>query len=1082
MMIREVSTTRRRRLDSAAATTTTAVAASSSRTAGPLLSRQPQPPPADDGPPHVEKQPEELPVAAAAGGVSPATDGGGDSTNDTPPSSAADEQDERQQQISGSLLLQPLRSCRNSREQLEALRNLAQRLCSSQEEEEGNNARGSSSSSAAEEQTRTLAAAELIREIAVLPGTENERALFEDALLRGCGPYATLAAAVDTVKRVGGADCGDKFSNPSALAVSLEVIRRVLLSHGYEGWNDDNYSNSRSNSQNELSIRGRWLTELAKVSSAPSPPSQAISYGQQLPLQQLLLEPWIRTIVLLPGTIANASQADCGGATAAIPHWCRTASKFYVRLVECALRDALSSFVAEERQQGNGGPNEASQLPVLYFCSLTKQMLRRSRGNADDVVLGLYNCYINSNDGARSLSRLKVPGRTGAGTRGGTSSLTSDVWKHHFAQLFKGFPPRDVAVLCASLVKHAVTLSPIADKCGDGTNPAAAAVHPWLEFTCIPLLAMSRQVQEYFVNLVVLSASIVCPQADRDTQLCHTVAALLSMTPTRSLSDDVNDEESTSSTSTIGSREGESVTTDAALRRQLTIVSEAWSQSVFAQQADYRTQRHVSDFLLAGLSFLHGATEDPCSPLVASVLAGVTERLHSTIDPIRKDGMRVAERLGKRLGQDLKFDELEEERTQEKLEADKRKQHALCEASTQKEDLKRENPRIFKQTQIRGRRRMKQSDPDEAYASDGDNECSGGNDEGSFYDDDSLWDDDSALDPYDLDDDEEDLRETPRPLYLHDCLDLLRTPESEENAWSKHEAALEALPSLVRARPGDLPDVGATLAAQLLRMENKFNIDNFGSRIVESLRALTVEEPLIVGQILIAEIFEDGSLSDRLTALSTLIESANELSGYKREESSRAHPEARAQEHSGVFDNHALVEALGSSEDGKTRRWGRGRKQSEQASIFNRFVAVAPVWFYSLIDLFWKKKNESSLWGGHIGSTLLARFFITLAVIVENCGLHPSTEVLAKDLFDLVWIFREAEISEVRSSVLCAVGTSLGLLRDETLLPLLFDDSPEKNLRKYLHETAESDPDDICRSLAGDIGRSITNSVRAIEM
>jgi len=129
------------------------------------------------------------------------------------------------------------------------------------------------------------------------------------------------------------------------------------------------------------------------------------------------------------------------------------------------------------------------------------------------------------------------------------------------------------------------------------------------------------------------------------------------------------------------------------------------------------------------------------------------------------------------------------------------------------------------------------------------------------------------------------------------------------------------------------------------------------------------------------------------------------------------------------------------------------------------------------------------MWGGHIGSTLLARLFLTLSVIVECCGIHPSTEVLAKDLFDLVWGFRDAEISEVRGSVLCAVGTSLASLRDDTLLALLHDSSVGGssaegggNLVEHLHAVAANDPDDNCRRLAGDIFGAVSNSVRAIEM
>jgi hypothetical protein len=133
---------------------------------------------------------------------------------------------------------------------------------------------------------------------------------------------------------------------------------------------------------------------------------------------------------------------------------------------------------------------------------------------------------------------------------------------------------------------------------------------------------------------------------------------------------------------------------------------------------------------------------------------------------------------------------------------------------------------------------------------------------------------------YDLDDDEEDLRETARPLYLQECIELLRTAETEENAFSSHEAALKELPALVRSHPVDLPDISESLAIELLRMENKFNIERF-SVLLSSIISLAVEDPLSVGQTLVAQLFQEGSLFNRLTALTSLTEAAIELSGEK---------------------------------------------------------------------------------------------------------------------------------------------------------------------------------------------------------
>jgi len=151
----------------------------------------------------------------------------------------------------------------------------------------------------------------------------------------------------------------------------------------------------------------------------------------------------------------------------------------------------------------------------------------------------------------------------------------------------------------------------------------------------------------------------------------------------------------------------------------------------------------------------------------------------------------------------------------------------------------------------------------------------------------------------------------------------------------------------------------------------------------------------------------------------------------------------------------------------KTRRWGRGQYHTESsAALKNHFGKIAPIWFYSLVSKFVQTKDNSSLWGENIGSTLLSKFILILASIVEFSGNAPGTSVLAKDLFDIVWVFRMAEVSEVRRSVLVAVATVFRMLREEMLLSLLLDESSLDSVPRNLHEIAINDPDANCRSLA----------------
>lgn len=150
----------------------------------------------------------------------------------------------------------------------------------------------------------------------------------------------------------------------------------------------------------------------------------------------------------------------------------------------------------------------------------------------------------------------------------------------------------------------------------------------------------------------------------------------------------------------------------------------------------------------------------------------------------------------------------------------------------------------------------------------------------NIIDDQSItWDDD--LRPYDLEDFEEDLVETKRPYHLLEALDLIRTVESDEHAYSNHETGLKYLTQLIQSRPDNLPDVAVSLLLSLLKMENKFNIENFLELRQQAITSLVIQEPHLVGKTMIDELFKDSGLSDRLNILVALQEAAYDLSGNK---------------------------------------------------------------------------------------------------------------------------------------------------------------------------------------------------------
>lgn len=215
---------------------------------------------------------------------------------------------------------------------------------------------------------------------------------------------------------------------------------------------------------------------------------------------------------------------------------------------------------------------------------------------------------------------------------------------------------------------------------------------------------------------------------------------------------------------------------------------------------------------------------------------GVSLRLEvSRPESVRRDGMRIAEAMACIFGQSLSFDEL--------------------------------HP-----PQQSGERINAKSEPKPNSASDSDSDSESSSDA-------SSWGEDS-LEPYRMDDDEEDLRRVSRPRSLRDCVAYLLTNHEDREAYDKHEAALQELPALVSSGPLDFIDVAPTLVRVLLHMEDKFNMDGFSENRWDSLMACAIQAPVETSFKLVEEMKGHVSLGTRIEALSVISCTAEELSGF----------------------------------------------------------------------------------------------------------------------------------------------------------------------------------------------------------
>eukprot|EP00536_Pseudo-nitzschia_multiseries_P008741 jgi/Psemu1/241477/estExt_Genewise1.C_2280038 len=530
--------------------------------------------------------------------------------------------------------------------------------------------------------------------------------------------------------------------------------------------------------------------------------------------------------------------------------------------------------------------------------------------------------------------------------------------------------------------------------------------------------------------------------------------------------------------------------------QHLASIADRWSQWTFLQEAEGRLQHHVSLILWRGLVRLESLPQTKVSSLSLSdpsqrklttaLVNGVSHRLGSTLMVPRQDGMRIAQQVAKGLGQQggLQFDEFIPDDDDSSTDDDEDGDVAVT------TNVDRNQPKKATHGFV---------DPDEDYDSEEDNgeitdsktahhqlQRNPIGDSIDKSDDDDDDDDELSLEwedelvPYDLEDDEEDLRQTPRPLHLLEALDLLRTGDNHDHAYSRHEAALDALPGLIRTQPDDLGDVAVSLALQLLRMEDKFDIENFGFKREAAMRALLVEEPMSVGQTLIEQLFEESGLSDKLTIIACLQSAAFEFSGNKTlveamlKKAEKTTSSGKMSLSSDTRRHDKIVESHKDQASRVLSKTRRKRSRGEQKSIRNLFSNVAPMWFYSLIAGFIKHKEDEILWTGSTGSIFLTYFLRCLSTIVEFSGIQVS-KVLANDLLDLVWDFRTADVAEVRLSVLVAVSTSIAMLSDEKLTALLFG---EASLSKTMLEMSQNDPDKECRSLCKTISYSIHEVVK----
>ena len=261
-------------------------------------------------------------------------------------------------------------------------------------------------------------------------------------------------------------------------------------------------------------------------------------------------------------------------------------------------------------------------------------------------------------------------------------------------------------------------------------------------------------------------------------------------------------------------------------------IASLWGNKYFLSKGNYKMIEYLTQALLLALDridklALEYSGDIPIS-LSISLCNGISSYFESNDKAVRIKGMLVATKYSTIMGNPIKFDELQE--------------YNISEDTKNSDDLGTINVQT---------------------------------NDGSTSDSSSENDNESDFEAYDLEEELDNPDLVMRSTYLISCLEMLQL---STEAHDKHKSALVSIPSIVDNNPADLHDLSGPLTAELLRLTNLFNIDNFDDLRNSAILSLLVKSPIDTIPV-ITRCFSDGnySIGDQLIAMSLLIQSAYRL-------------------------------------------------------------------------------------------------------------------------------------------------------------------------------------------------------------
>ncbi|CAO2039508.1 unnamed protein product [Urochloa humidicola] len=359
---------------------------------------------------------------------------------------------------------------------------------------------------------------------------------------------------------------------------------------------------------------------------------------------------------------------------------------------------------------------------------------------------------------------------------------------------------------------------------------------------------------------------------------------------------------------------------------------------------------------------------------------------------------------------------------------------------------------------------------------------------------------DSSLEPYDLSDDDTDLQK--KFSHLSDLAAALRKPDDPdgvENALSSAEKLVRASPDELRHNSSDLVRALVHVRCSDLAMEGEE--DSAEEKRQKALVALLVTCPFESLDVLTKLLYSSSvDISQRILIIDVMTEAAQELAETKIVKTEQRHgnlimenspswlvPSNRGPPGAGPWREVSEPGTLlswshryerevpsrsGQVKSGKSRKWGLGKAKDFQVEWSkNRFPLYAAAFMLPVMQGFDKRSHGIDLLNRDF--VVLGKLIYMLGVCMKCTAMHPEASALAPALLDMI---RSRDVSQhaeayVRTSVLFAASCILISLHPSYVASSLIEGNQDIStglewIRTWALQVAEADPDTECSSMA----------------